>query len=206
MRPQSAGRLLAVPLGIGSLLLMLAGGPLSVAQAQIKDKAPKQQPPAQERAQAEQLQEQFPVFLIGFAGSFTTSDPEVNQQATVVSLTKVGGTLSCPVTVEWRFGLGGDLACTTTSTLGGSAASEVVGTSHDHCTRTLPDSLVRCNVVCDPPLDFYEGKAVIRTTLPSCIDRIAVDARLYHTAEHDRQVTGMAGVKVIRLFTGNFGD
>jgi len=192
-------------LGSVSLLLTLAGGALQVALAQAKDEALDPQVTQQATA-LRRTPDQIPVFLISFAASDVISAPAVNQQATVLSLTNVGGAASCRVSVEWRFGIDG-LACTTMSTLeGGNAASDFVGDSRDHCTRSLPETIVRCNVVCDPPLDFYEGKAVV-STVPPCVDRIAVDARLYHTTgENDQQVTGIADVKVIRLFTGNFGD
>ena len=192
-------------LGIVSLVLTLAGGALHVALAQTKDNAPDPQPTALERS-SEHSDEQIPVFLVGFAGSDTTSAPEVNQQATVVSITVVGKTPSCQVSVNWRFGTNG-LACTTSSTLvGGSKAGDFVGDSHDHCTRALPDTIVRCNVVCDPSLDFYEGKAVVSTT-SNCKDKIAVDARLYHTmGVGDREIAGIADLKVIRLFVKNNDD
>jgi hypothetical protein len=192
-------------LGIISLLLTLTGGALHVALAQTKDEALRQRA-TQQATVSGRADDQIPVFLVSFVGSDTTSAPKVNQQATVVSITQVGETQSCPVSVDWRFGLD-SVACTTTSTLaGGNAASDFVGTTHDFCTRDLPVAIVRCNVVCHPPLDFFEGKAVISTT-PPCVDRIAIDARLYHTTgENDRQVAGIADLKVIRLFVGNNGD
>ena len=155
------------------------------------------------RAAPEHAQDQVAVFLVGFAGSDTTSAPEVNQQATVVSITNIRTEANCPVSVDWRFGIDG-VACTTTSTLdGGNVASDFIGTTHDHCTRSLPEAIVLCNAVCSPPLNFYEGKAVVRTTR-TCVNRIAVDARLYYTTGlEDSGVAGIADLKVIRLRSGS---
>ena len=192
-------------LGIAGVVMTLAGGALPVALAQSKDGIPEPLS-LQQDADLKRGQDQIPVFLISFAASDTVSAPNVNQQATVLSLTHVGGDASCRVWVEWRLG-SSTLACTTTSMLeGGSAENKFVGSSRDHCTRALPDAIVDCNEVCEPGLESYEGKAIVSTTAP-CLDRIAVDARLYHTTgENDQQVTGIADVKVIRLFTGNLGD
>ena len=148
-------------LGIVSLLLTLTGGALHVALAQTKDEAPDPQALGVTRAAPEHAKNQIPVFLISFAGSDTSSAPEVNQQATVLSITNVGGAASCQVSVEWRFGIDG-LACTTTSTLeGANSASDLVGASHDHCTRPLPDTIVRCNPRSrgqEEPRDFCSGE------------------------------------------------
>ena len=187
-------------LGLVNLLLALVGGATQVTSAQAKDEALDSQGQATLRAASEHAKDQMAVFLVSFAASDTTSEPETNQQATVVSLTNIGGKTSCPVSVDWWFGRDATLACTTTSTLdAGTTASDFVGTSHDHCTRDLPEAIVLCNAVCDPPLDFYEGKAVVRTTR-ECVKRIAIDARLYHTTGgEDSEVAGIADVKVVRL-------
>jgi len=192
-------------LGVVGLVVTLAAGALPAALAQSKDGTPDPLTTGQD-TDARHGQDQIPLFLISFAASDTVSAPNVNQQATVLSLTHVGGDASCRVWVEWRLG-SSTLACTTTSMLeGGSAENKFVGSSRDHCTRALPDAIVDCNEVCEPGLESYEGKAIVSTTAP-CLDRIAVDARLYHTTgENDQQVTGIADVKVIRLFTGNLGD
>ena len=193
-------------LRIVSLLLALVGGVPQVTLAQAKDEALDSQGQAILRAASERAKDQIAVFLVGFAASDTTSASETNQQATVVSLTNIGEKTSCPVSVDWWFGLDATLACTSTSTLdAGTTASDFVGTTHDHCTRDLPEASVLCNAVCDPPLTFYEGKAVVSTT-QECVKRIAIDARLYHTIGDDDEVTGIANVKVVRLPSGNEED
>jgi hypothetical protein len=68
------------------------------------------------------------------------------RSASVVSITN-GNTASCLVGVDWRFGVGGALACASSATIG-------PGNTFDFCTRALPVGVTACNVTCSPNLTF----------------------------------------------------
>jgi hypothetical protein len=69
-----------------------------------------------------------------------------------------------------------------------------------HCSRSVGDTFVSCDVSCSPPLGFHQGRAVVSTT-SACKSKIAVDARVYYTNSNDSQVTGVADVKVTNYNT-----
>jgi len=139
------------------------------------------------------------VFLVPYLKSHSgTADPS----ATVISISNVGGATACPTSVDWKIGFGGT-SCTTTLTLNGGLP---VGDTGEHCSRGVPGDVASCNATCAPALGFIEGKAVIGTT-PACVNRIAVDARLYHLgANGDVPTNAIADLKVVRLPLGNKGD
>ena len=138
------------------------------------------------------------VFLIPYMKSHSgTPDPS----ATVISLTNVGGTTACATSVAWNIGFG-STSCTTILSLAGGVK---VGDTGEHCSRTVPGDVASCNATCSPGLGFIEGKAIVGTT-SACVNRIAVDARLYHLQVNDGPTTGVASLKVVRLPYGNKGD
>ena len=107
--------------------------------------------------------------------------------------------------MDWRFGFGGT-ACTTTLNLaGGVAATNLIGDTGEHCSRGVPFAVAVCNATCAPGLAAIEGKAVVGTR-PACVNRLAVDARLYHLGANDVPTNAVADLKVARLPQGNKGD
>ena len=138
------------------------------------------------------------VFLIPYMRSHAgTADPS----ATIISLTNVAGTTACPTSVAWALGFGGT-SCTTTLSLAGGGK---VGDTGEHCSRSVPGDVAVCNATCSPGLAFAEGKAVVGTT-STCVNRIAVDARLHHMSVNDGPTTAIGSLKVVRLPYGNKGD
>jgi len=75
----------------------------------------------------------------------------------------------------------------------------------EHCSRAVPSDVASCNTTCFPELLGSEGKAVIATT-SGCVNRIAVDARLYQLGANDGPTNAVADLKVIRLPLGNKGE
>ena len=145
----------------------------------------------------------YPVFLVPYMRSAT---PGTNEWvATVISITNVGGTTSCPTSVDWRVGVGTSSLCTTTLNLGGgTAASNNIGQTAEHCSRFAPN-LASCYATCNPQLTADEGKVVIGTT-SACLNRLAVDARLHQFASNDAETRAIVALKVIRLPYGNKGE
>jgi len=138
------------------------------------------------------------VYLVPYLKSHSgTPEPS----ATVISLSNVGGVTACPTSVDWKVGFGGT-ACTTTLTLAGGLP---VGDTGEHCSRGVPGDVATCNATCVAGLGFIEGKAVVGTT-PACVNRIAVDARLYYFGAGDVPTHAATDLKVIRLPLGNKGD
>ena len=139
-----------------------------------------------------------PLFLIPYMKSHSgTPDPS----ATIISLTNVNGATACPTSVAWNIGFGGT-SCVTTLNLAGGGA---VGDTGEHCSRNVPGDVATCNATCAPGLGFIEGKAIVGTTI-ACVNRIAVDARLYHLQVNDGPTTAIADLKAVRLPLGNKGD
>ena len=121
------------------------------------------------------------------------------RSATVVSITNQSGA-TCVTSVDWRFGLGGGAACTTTLSLGPAQTGE-------HCSRPLPDEIANCNATCSPALTAIEGNAVIGSRNIAGCDRIAVDARIYYTTgATDTAVSAVSHPNIVKRGVGNIGD
>ena len=139
-------------------------------------------------------QSQTPVYTVDFTRSISGAPIQVLTAISVVN----EGTASCPISVDWFFGTSPAVpACTTTLTLSTKEA-------FTHCSRQVGDTFVSCNVSCNPPLTFYQGRAVVGTTV-ACKPNIAVDARVYYTNSNDSQMTGVADVKVTSFTTPSTG-
>jgi len=121
-----------------------------------------------------------------------------NRSATVVSITNQSNA-SCSTSVDWRVGFGG-VSCTTTLTLG-------AGQTGEHCARSVPGAISVCNVTCSPELTSIEGSAVVGSINRGACNKIAVDARVYHTTGNaDDAVAAISNPKVVRFGLGNAGD
>lgn len=186
---------------LGLTLMLSAVTPSAVlAQADVDSRSPH---PLQPAAAASLPVGHIAVFLIPYMSSQTGSPSD--RTATIVSITNVGGTTACPTSVDWRLGFGG-AACTTTLNLsGGAVATNNIGATGEHCSRSVPGAVAACNATCAPDLTGIEGKAVVGTT-SACVNRIAVDARLYHLGPGDVPTNAVADLKVVRLPQNNKGD
>jgi len=179
-------------LAILGLTLAIAAGP-QVARAQEADDSH-----GSARIGSALAPGHVAVFLVPYLKSHAgTADPS----ATIISVSNVGGVTACPTSVDWKIGFGGT-SCTTTLNLAGGLP---VGDTGEHCSRNVPGDVATCNSTCVGGLNFIEGKAVIGTT-PACVNRIAVDARLYHLGPNDVPTNAIADLKVVRLPLGNKGD
>lgn len=73
----------------------------------------------------------------------------------------------------------------------------------DFCSRSLPSALTTCNVVCDPELNFHEGRIIISSMFPE----IGVSSRVYYTrGQEDEELLAITDSKVVRFGRGNRGD
>ncbi len=73
----------------------------------------------------------------------------------------------------------------------------------DFCSRNLPSSLTTCNSVCNPELDFHEGRAIINSMFPE----IGVSSRVYYTrGNEDEELLALTDSKIVRFVRGNRGD
>lgn len=73
----------------------------------------------------------------------------------------------------------------------------------DFCSRSLPSLLTTCNIVCNPELDFHEGRAIISSMFPE----IGVSSRVYYTeGSQDEELLAITDSKIVRFGRGNRGD
>jgi hypothetical protein len=73
----------------------------------------------------------------------------------------------------------------------------------DFCTRELPTEITTCNCVCQPELDFDEGRAIVSSMWPE----IAVSSRVYYTTgDRDLDLLAITDSKVVAFGKGNNGD
>ena len=73
----------------------------------------------------------------------------------------------------------------------------------DFSSRDLPTEITTCNSVCNPPLEFDEGRVIVSSMWPE----IGVSSRVYYTAgDDDRQLLAITDSKVVVFGKGNIGD
>ena len=85
----------------------------------------------------------------------------------------------CNVSVEWFLGFAtnDNPSCTTNFALDADITV-------DFCSRDLPGAVTVCNSICDPELEFDEGRAIVGA---SC-RKIGLSGRVYYTGENDTDV------------------
>jgi hypothetical protein len=150
----------------------------------------------------------LPVYLIPFTKSVVPLVAPFNALvATVITITRVSGTLACDVSVDWRDDAGTFIMATTISTLTPpSATSQGVGGGDTHCSNAAFSSDV---VGCDTytGLTSYQGKAVVGVKAPCNVNNVAVDARLIYFDFSTAAVVAAHSLKVLRPHNlGNKGD
>jgi hypothetical protein len=116
--------------------------------------------------------------------------------ATAVSVTNLTPDV-CHVTVEWFRGFdpNNNPSCIT----GFSLNADVTA---DFCSRVLNNELTSCNAVCNPALDFHEGRAIVGA---SC-RRIGVSGRVYYTGTDQIDLRAITDSKIVALSAGSRGD
>lgn len=73
----------------------------------------------------------------------------------------------------------------------------------DFCSRNLPIEITCCNCVCNPELNFDEGRAIVSSMLPE----IGVSSRVYYTeGDKDSQLLAITDSKIVAFGKGNHGD
>ena len=73
----------------------------------------------------------------------------------------------------------------------------------DFCSRRLPGEITTCNCVCDPELDFDEGRAIVSSMWPE----IGVSSRVYYTSgADDNELLAITDSKIVVFGKGNIGD
>jgi hypothetical protein len=73
----------------------------------------------------------------------------------------------------------------------------------DFSSRDLPSEITTCNSVCNPPLEFDEGRAIVSSMWPE----IGVSSRVYYTAgERDNELLAITDSKIVAFGKGNSGD
>jgi hypothetical protein len=73
------------------------------------------------------------------------------------------------------------------------------------CTRDLDEEFESCIVVCNPELDYRQGRAQINISKAAACKKFAVAARLIQTNSDDTALIAMQDLKIIKP-TGNAGD
>lgn len=150
----------------------------------------------------------MPVYLIPFTKSVVHPEVPFNAVvATVITITRVGGTQACDVSVDWRDDAGTFIMATTISTLTPpSTTSQGVGGSDTHCSNAAFSSNV---VFCDTftSLTPYQGIAVVGVKAPCNVNNVAVDARLIYFDFNSAAVLAAHSLKVLKPHNlGNKGD
>ena len=72
----------------------------------------------------------------------------------------------------------------------------------DFCSRTLPSEITTCNCVCQPELNFDEGRAIVSSMWPE----IGVSSRVCYTADDDTQLLAFTDSKIVVFGEANKGD
>ncbi len=73
----------------------------------------------------------------------------------------------------------------------------------DFCSRDLPNEITTCNCICDPELEFDEGRAIVSSMWPE----IGVSSRVYYTSgERDEELLAITDSKIVTFGKGNMGD
>jgi hypothetical protein len=72
----------------------------------------------------------------------------------------------------------------------------------DFCSRHLPSEITTSNCVCDPELEFDEGRAIVSSMFPE----IGVSSRVYYTTGDDSQLLAITDSKIVAFGQGNNGD
>jgi hypothetical protein len=93
------------------------------------------------------------------------------------------------------------------------------GQTFQFCSRSLPNSITRCDNVSRPELNLTEeeesapmmlpqqGKAIVFSTEEPECSRIAVEARVYYTrGNDDKDISAISNSKVVFIDEGNLGD
>jgi hypothetical protein len=122
---------------------------------------------------------------------------EPPRSATVVTVTNLTQEI-CHVSVEWFRGLSDtndEPSCITDFTLEPDLTA-------DFCSRDLPIGVTTCNSICDPELDFHEGRAIVGASCKA----IGVSSRVYYAGEDDIDLLAITDSKIVDFKDGNEGD
>ena len=117
------------------------------------------------------------------------------RSATVVSITNQSS-LTNQVLVSYYRGL----AYTTVCVCSYSIPPEL---TIDFCSRKLPIEITCCNCVCNPELNYDEGRVIVSSRYPE----IGVSSRVYYTeGAEDSQMLAITDSKIVAIGQGNNGD
>jgi hypothetical protein len=153
------------------------------------------------------LAQETPRYVVTYIKSQTG---EEIRSATVVTVVNQSSTV-CNVEVAWFTGVG--------PLLGTSSVPVGSGQAFQFCSRSLPNSITRCDSISRPELnapellevaghmEVQQGKAIVSsTTRPAC-SRIAIEARVYYTrGKDDKDISAISNSKVVFIDEGNLGD
>jgi hypothetical protein len=148
-----------------------------------------------------------PAFLIPFTKSRTTG--ATANSVTVITITRVSGTLSCDVSVDWRDDTGTVVSATSASSLSPpSATSNLVGDGDEHCSHGVFSSEISgCGAFASPSLTNYQGKAVVGVKSPCGANNLAVDARVIYLDPDTGVPLAIHSLKVLKPQSlGNKGE
>lgn len=153
------------------------------------------------------LAQEIPRYVVTYIRSQTG---EGIRSATVVTVFNQSSN-SCVVEVAWFLGI----TPIGTAPLGTSSESVAPGQALQFCTRSLPDSITKCNSVSSPELNsevHVQGKAIVSSSAESpsaefdC-SLLAIEARVYYTTgKGDTAISAISNSKVVFAGEGNLGD
>lgn len=136
----------------------------------------------------------IPRYLVTYMNSQTRSQI---RSATVVSVTNLSTSTNL-VSVSYYKGLTDN-----TSPVCTCSYSIPPDFTIDFSSRDLPIEITCCNCVCNPELDYDEGRAIVSSTH----EQIGVSARVYYTAEKDdSKLKAITDSKIVPYGKGNAGD
>jgi hypothetical protein len=136
----------------------------------------------------------IPRYLVTYMNSQTTRQI---RSATVVSVTNMSQYTN-KVYVAYFKGLTNN-----SSPICVSAYSIPPDFTIDFCTRYLPIEITCCNSVCNPELNYDEGRAIVSSMLPE----IGVSSRVYYTeGEKDEKLLAVTDSKIVVFRKYNMGD
>lgn len=126
---------------------------------------------------------------------------------TVISITRVGGTTDCQVSLDWRRGFDGALLTTQSRTLrGNTAANHYVGGTATFCSSDfLSPHLAQCHSFAN--IYRLDDMKVVVGSSTSCVGSLAVEARVIYAEPVSGVPLAVHPLRVLKPHTlGNKGD
>jgi hypothetical protein len=145
------------------------------------------------------LAQETPRYVITYIRSQTGTGIRSATAITVINQSS----RSCEVQVGW-------FLSSIFSPIGISSVLVSGGTGVQFCSRSLPNSITRCNSTSNPELDSeteVQGRAIVFSSDEFECSLLAIDARVYYTTgDRDTAISAISNPKIVFYGEGNLGD